>query len=174
MSAEEEITVAPAKVSESVAEGKTPRIVGTDGLTNKERRKAKQAEKRKRLDLRNTNGGPEQANNFAGGPQKSQDGEEQEDAEIEAVSHKARRKRRKLEKKRFLPASSQGQIARYDEERSRREEHFNRSRYSIWVGNLSFSTTIQRLQRWLEEREISGITRIKMSRGVRKHEQNKG
>ncbi|CAO1618962.1 unnamed protein product [Parajaminaea phylloscopi] len=169
-----------ADTTEAASEGQVPRVVGPDGLTNKERRKAKQAEKRKR----NEDGPAEQtsvATEAAGqsavestAEQTQNTGEEEADAEVEALSHKERRKRRKMEKQGIVPPAAAAAQTDQRPGGPPREGLPDRSRYSVWVGNLAFSTTTQRLQAWLHEREIFGISRINMPIGARKHEYNKG
>lgn len=174
-----------------------PRIVGPDGLTNKERRKLKQAEKRKRVEEgeaapAETATAPqgtsettverkerkqrrsEDAEDAQGGEaEDAADAEgEGEDGEVEALSHKERRKRRKMEKKGILPpagaASGPGAPGKPQEALP------ERSPWAVWVGNLSFSTTTQRLQAWFEEKGIQGISRVHMPKGAKKFEFNKG
>lgn len=156
----------------------TARIVGPDGLTNKERRKAKQAEKRKRADEGATS---KVSVDAAGSPTSGEAGVNQdnpeeapEEDEVEALSHKERRKRRKMEKKGLLPTSAAGKQGEGQDSQDRQEPLPERSRYAVWVGNLSFQTTTQRLQSWFQEKEIWGITRIHMPKGAKKFEYNKG
>lgn len=166
------------------ASATSSRIVGPDGLTNKERRLAKQAEKRKREE-----GGaavaveeaPQAAADVVAPAETAdddeaeavvttEDAEEQAEEDVEALSHKERRKRRKLEKQgKLLPDGSKtGTTA------TTTPNEPNRSPYAVWIGNLSFMTNPQRLQQWLEEKGLSGISRVHMPKGGKKFEQNKG
>lgn len=112
----------------------------------------------------------------------AQDGEQQEEGaeEEEPLSHKEQRKRRKLEKQLEIkrkslgsageaPASAEAKGAVKDE-----KDLPARSKFSVWIGNMSFRTSPQRIQEWLEEREIEGISRVHMPKGVRRGEYNKG
>ncbi len=87
------------------------------------------------------------------------DAEEQEEEEVEAISHKEQRKRRKLEKQQqreggassTKPSTSAsnstgGSAAAMSAAAPRR------SQYSVWVGNLSFRTSSERLQQFIESR----------------------
>lgn len=165
----------------------TPRLVGPDGLTNKERRLAKQAEKRKRA----------QGEEVESSEAVKVDGDEKvpsvvkseadvvaddEEEEVEAISHKERRKRRKLEKKGLLPNSQHAANGDGDESATvpppPSSSSINalppRSAHALWVGNMNFMTSSQRLQSWFEEKGISGISRVHMPKGAKKFEQNKG
>lgn len=189
MSQTTEVEQADVGTSSSSAAA-APRIVGPDGLTNKERRLAKQAEKKKRAE-----GGAAQATTAASveAPAKTtkrkQETDEaatqvnglasedaapaaqgEQEGEVEALSHKEQRKRRRLEKKGLLPASGSAE----DTNAEKREPLPERSPYAIWIGNLSFMTNAQRLQSWLEEKGLQGISRVHMPKGVKKFEQNRG
>lgn len=96
--------------------------------------------------------------------------EGEQEGEVEALSHKEQRKRRRLEKKGLLPALGSAE----DGTAERREALPERSPYAIWIGNLSFMTNAQRLQSWLEEKGLQGISRVHMPKGVKKFEQNRG
>lgn len=140
-------------------------------LTNKERRKARKLERENKKsreskkqmmssgDEKETQ--PEQAENAA--PETDDAGEEEEE---EAISHKERRKRRKMEK----------QAAKYGGDRApaRALSKPQRSPFCVWIGNLSFSTSTNDLQAWLEEQGIQGISRVHMTSGARRYEHNKG
>ncbi|KAK0570247.1 Nucleolar protein 13 [Tilletia horrida] len=107
----------------------------------------------------------------------------------EVLSHKERRKRRRLEKRAASLSANAGQDAGkksvaantgaaptviVESGSSSASKPVPRSQYSIWVGNLAFSTTPQRLQTWFEDKAVAGISRINMPKGARKHEYNKG
>lgn len=79
----------------------------------------------------------------------------------EALSHKERRKRRKMEK----------QETRAVQTMQRRPQ---RSPYSVWIGNLTFSTTADDLRTWLADRGIKGVSRVYMTPGARRSDNNKG
>lgn len=155
-----------------------PRIVGEDGLTNKERRLAKQAEKRKRAE----EGVKEER--IADTPVEvapivaTEDVEDEE--EVEAISHKEKRKRRKLEKKGLLPPAAGDEAAEEQREFSTSTGANAatalppRSSHALWVGNMNFMTSPERLQEWFEQKGISGISRVHMPKGMKKFEQNKG
>ncbi|CAD6892651.1 unnamed protein product [Tilletia controversa] len=110
------------------------------------------------------------------------------DEEVEALSHKERRKRRRLEKRTASlnanaaatdgasagTPSSAGPIITSSSGQSSASKPAPRSQYSIWVGNLAFSTPPEKLQSWLEDRGVAGISRINMPKGARWHEHNKG
>lgn len=167
------------------AESGVPRIVGEDGLTNKERRKAKQEAKRKqveeakveKVERKQKRSADDEGEGAAVG-QPEQEGEEE--VEVEALSHKEQRKRRKLEKKGLLPSAPGDEAAAGPAGSSsfsgkpQQPALPERSPYAVWVGNLSFQTNIERLQGWFEERNVKGISRVHMPRGLKKFEQNKG
>lgn len=196
--------------SSSSSSSTTPRIVGADGLTNKERRLAKQAEKRKRAE-----GGQEEAEGVSSKAESvhadvnggvaaqlkksrkadstedegsdEQGDQPEEEEEVEAISHKERRKRRKLEKKGLLPSSTDAIEDRHHHHQQQTNtagfsaptsSSINalppRSAHALWVGNMNFMTSPQRLQSWFEEKGISGISRVHMPKGAKKFEQNKG
>lgn len=154
-----------------------PAPAATDGLTNKERRLARQAEKRKRA-----KGGDVDADADAGEADDAANAEEEEDlAEPEAISHKEKRKRRKLEKKGLLPMQGedgQDESGASSAARPPPSSSLNalpaRSQYSLWVGNMNFMTSPERLQSWFEDKGIEGISRVHMPKGMKKFEQNKG
>lgn len=145
-------------------------------LTHKERRKARKAERA----LARENEDP---------PKKKRSAPEAVEAEVpaeepaaeptepteptepeeEPLSHKERRKRRKMEK----------MEERVDDSGERDPSSAppgrpQRSPYSVWIGNLAFSTTQELLTKWLEEHDIQGISRVHMPQGARKFEYNKG
>lgn len=160
-----------------------PRIVGEDGLTNKERRKAKQEAKKKQAEEAKVAKVDKkkrvlEQEDGQGEDTPATEGEEAEEP-VEALSHKEQRKRRKLEKKGLLPppAGADGDVDAMPSSshaKPQRPDLPERSPYAVWVGNLSFQTNIERLQGWFEERGIQGISRVHMPRGVKKFEQNKG
>ena len=111
------------------------------------------------------------------GPQ----GEEQEqeaEEEVEPLSHKEQRKRRKLEKqlekKKQSFGEGEGEAPDSTEAVKDEKDLPARSPFSVWIGNMSFRTSPQRIQEWLEEHEIQGITRVHMPKGVKRGEYNKG
>lgn len=85
--------------------------------------------------------------------------------EVEALSHKERRKRRKIEKQ--MSQHPEGDVPI-------RPSKPQRSPYSVWIGNLAFSTSVEELTEWLQEQGIEGISRVHMISGVRKEEHNRG
>jgi RNA recognition motif-containing protein len=157
-------------------------IAGGETMTNKERRLARKAEKQSKQQI--------SAENVS--KKRSPDSEEElrrkdyegaaavdgsdEDEDIEALSHKERRKRRKLEKqsghRTVDNEDSEQRMGTTTEERGTAKE--KRSPFSLWVGNLSFQTSAPRLQQWFEEKGISGISRVHMPKGIRKMEYNRG
>lgn len=169
------------------------------GLTNKERRLQKKAEKKRKLDdstiskddsqssldrkhkasssSRNVGVAqdslydPENNDTSDTTPTTEKDGDNEE--EVEAISHKERRKRRRMEKQSKREHSEETSVdgPRLQEQEKKEQR---RSQYSLWIGNLSFNTSPQRLQEWLEENSIDGISRIHMPKGARKTEYNRG
>lgn len=162
-----------------------------DGLTNKEKRLARKAEKqaarksgtkddekkRKQDDIVE-----EEAAEISNEDQKEvEKGDEEEEEDIEAVSHKERRKRRKMEKQAAKHGEQEeGQTGEVDAKANSESENktgkdtTQRSLFSLWVGNLSFQTSPTRLQEWFEQHELFGITRVYMPKGARKFEYNRG
>lgn len=164
-----------------------------DGLTNKEKRLARKAEKqaarksitkddeqkkRKQEEVKEEDVEISNENHTEG--EKDDDGEEEED--IEALSHKEKRKRRKLEKQAAKHGEQEegqtvevdGTTATTSSENKAGKEITQRSPFSLWVGNLSFQTSPNRLQEWFEQHELFGITRVYMPKGARKFEYNRG
>lgn len=105
--------------------------------------------------------------------------------EVEALSHKEMRRKKKAEKQ----AARAGQIeiaANPPIHPSRaatiasantivaQNTTDRRSKFSVWVGNLSFRTSSDRLQEWFEQHDIRGISRINMPRGQKRQDHNKG
>lgn len=106
------------------------------------------------------------------------------EVEVEAVSHKEQRKRRKLEKK-LAQSSPSGPTstaapAPAATKTAATETIFTtskRSPYGVWVGNLHFSTSPQDLVHFFTPTPTSStahITRLHMPAGKRPGEANKG
>ncbi|PWN34328.1 uncharacterized protein FA14DRAFT_161758 [Meira miltonrushii] len=163
-----------------------------DGLTNKEKRLARKAEKqaarksgtkddekkRKQEDVVEEDVEISDKEHAEG---EKADEEEEEEEDIEAVSHKERRKRRKMEKQAAKHGEQEeGQTGEVDAKANAESENktvkdaTQRSLFSLWVGNLSFKTSPTRLQEWFEQHELFGITRVYMPKGARKFEYNRG
>ena len=166
----------------------------TPELTNKERRIARKAERKKEreeLVMKKTQiDSPEKAskkrakeetlttnasssldlNEHPGMEHKDNNENAQEDKneEVEAISHKERRKRRKIEKQAVASASQSTESSAPIPSRPQR------SAYSVWIGNLAFSTSADDLTEWLQDQGIEGISRVHMTSGARKFEHNKG
>ncbi|GAA98027.1 uncharacterized protein L969DRAFT_46925 [Mixia osmundae IAM 14324] len=88
----------------------------------------------------------------------------QKEAEVVAESHKALRKKRKLEKSGIKPAETV--VA------SEREQPAKRSGHGIWVGNMSYMTNESQLRQFFD---VCGeITRIHLPEGKQKYEVNRG
>ena len=166
----------------------------TPELTNKERRIARKAERKKEreeLVMKKTQiDSPEKAskkrakeetlttnasssldlNEHPGMEHKDNNEHAQEDKteEMEAISHKERRKRRKMEKQAVGSASQSTESSAPIPSRPQR------SAYSVWIGNLAFYTSADDLTEWLQDQGIEGISRVHMTSGARKFEHNKG
>lgn len=91
--------------------------------------------------------------------------EHENNVEVEAISHKEQRKRRKMEK--YMSQHSEGDV-------NLKPSKPQRSPYSVWIGNLAFSTSVEELTEWLQEQGIEGISRVHMISGVRREEHNRG
>lgn len=155
--------------------------------TNKQRRLARKAEKQagqgadRQVDARTEEASGEQVE---GGEEEEDEAADGDDAEV--VSHKEMRKRKRAEKQAnkagqgsngsisaAAPPVHPSRAAAVAAATSTTSAH-TRSRHSIWVGNLSFRTTPERLQEWFEEKGLFGISRVNMPKGARKTEHNKG
>ena len=117
-------------------------------------------------------------------------GAQGEGEETEALSHKEKRKRRKMEKSqaKFFGSSESNEprptssypvgpgasgappsgMSMSDANRPARSE------FSLWIANMSFQTSPQRIQEWLEEKGIKGISRVHMPKGERRGQYSKG
>lgn len=161
-------------------------------LTNKERRLAKKAEKQakqeskkgeKKASLKRKQEDEEDdgaddnsgdgdvalsGSNKNGGTEPTEADAEEE--EVEALSHKEMRKRRKLEKRGLIEPAEEKKAATANEA----DALPKRSPYSLWIGNLSFRTSPEKLQEWLEQGGIQGISRVHMPAGAKRGEFNKG
>lgn len=166
----------------------------TPELTNKERRMARKAERKKEreeLETKKTQmdsyekaskkrakeetltthaSSSLDSNEHSGMEHKDNNENAQEDKteDVEAMSHKERRKRRKMEKQAAASASQSGESSAPIPSRPQR------SAYSVWIGNLAFSTSADDLTEWLQDQGIEGISRVHMTSGARKFEHNKG
>ena len=142
-------------------------------MTNKERRMARKAERTQARESASKKRNAAELDSEK--VQESADEPEAADAleapealdEDTPLSHKERRKRRKMEKVEARaaaePESSRAAPARP-----------KRSPYSVWIGNMAFSTTQDELTAWLTEHGIEGISRVHMPQGARRSEHNKG
>lgn len=142
-------------------------------LTHKERRKARKAERalaRENEDPpKKKRSAPEAVETEVPAEKPAAEPTEPTEPEEEPLSHKERRKRRKMEK--------MEERVEHSEERDHSSAppgRPQRSPYSVWIGNLAFSTTQELLTKWLEEHDIQGISRVHMPQGARKFEYNKG
>lgn len=113
---------------------------------------------------------------------KDSQGEEAEE-EVEALSHKEMRRRRKAEKQAARDGANTIDGSPVHPSRAAAVAFANtsatangarKSKHSIWVGNLLFSTSAERLHEWLEEKGVAGISRVHMPRGQRKMDHNRG
>ena len=98
----------------------------------------------------------------------NENAQEDKNEEVEAISHKERRKRRKIEKQAVASASQSTESSAPIPSRPQR------SAYSVWIGNLAFSTSADDLTEWLQDQGIEGISRVHMTSGARKFEHNEG
>ena len=152
-------------------------------LTNKERRKARKAE---RAQAREAEAPKKKRRAESEVPDvaAAEEPEEAEAADLSAsasadlpaaddedppLSHKERRKRRRMEK-----AEARTSGAHDTPSTPSAPARPKRSPYSVWIGNLAFSTTQEQLTEWLRDHDIEGISRVHMPQGVRKFEYNKG
>lgn len=114
-----------------------------------------------------------------------EEGEEGKEEDVEALSHKESRRRRRAEKQAAARAGGSSSAApRVHPSRATAVAVANknassdaaakRSKYSIWVGNLLFSTSANRLQEWFEDRGVLGISRVNMPPGQKKTDHNRG
>lgn len=111
-------------------------------------------------------------------------GGEEEVEEVEALSHKEMRRRKKVGKQAAREGGSTTLgVPTVHPSRAAAVAFANTSatldgarkgKHSIWIGNLLFSTSAERLQEWLEEKGIAGISRVHMPRGQRKMDHNRG
>lgn len=122
------------------------------------------------------------------GPGGAGAGGEEDEEEVEALSHKERRKRKKLEKAAARSGEAgdgtNGQPSNVPAwgpnapnpaaAAAAQAKRLPRSNFSIWVGNLSFQTSTDRLKSWLEEQGCEGISRLHMPAGAKRGEHNKG
>ncbi|KAE8234432.1 hypothetical protein CF326_g525 [Tilletia indica] len=169
----------PAKVEEPAPAEEAPQdteVVGQDSMAEVPTKTKKKKEKSEKTSVKEaTAAGEDDTNDDAAAAQTNAEGEE-----AEVVSHKEARKRRRLEKRvaslSANTATAEGQAAAPAVAviTSSASKPAPRSQYAIWVGNLSFSTTPEKLQTWLEDRGVAGITRMNMPKGARRHEHNKG
>ncbi|WFD20110.1 Nucleolar protein 13 [Malassezia caprae] len=141
-----------------------------EALTNKERRLARKAEKQKqRAALPDEKSAQDEASHSVKRPVHDAEvpadvADEPHDPGEEPLSHKERRKRRKMEK----------QAEFQEEEQAPRPQRLQRSAFCVWIGNLPFSTTVEELSEWLSENEVEGVSRVHMTPGARRDEHNKG
>ncbi|ETS59736.1 hypothetical protein PaG_06258 [Moesziomyces aphidis] len=152
-------------------------------LTNKEKRQLAVAQKRaakeqalaSKTDSPAKRKAPDAGAEGAEGAQAEQGAEG--DEEVEVLSHKEQRRRKKLAKQAdgegeeaagpnslMHPTRAQGSSAAAQP----------RSGFSIWVGNLSFFTAPAKLVDWFEQRGVDGISRVNMPKGARRAEMNRG
>lgn len=126
------------------------------------------------------------------GNQVEQPPTQTEEEEVEALSHKEKRKRRKLEKTqaKFFgndpssldPETVKRPTSSYPVSTSTSipppgmsgANKPTRSPFSLWIANLSFQTSPQRIQEYLEEKGIKGISRVHMPKGERRGQYSKG
>jgi hypothetical protein len=121
------------------------------------------------------------------GEEREAGGEVEEEEEVEALSHKEMRMRRKAEKQAaraggstITPSAappvhpSRAAAVAVANNKASLDATTKRSRYSIWVGNLLFSTSVNRLQEWFEDKGILGISRVNMPPGQKKTDHNRG
>lgn len=101
----------------------------------------------------------------ASNDEHGRDADAGEEEEEEPLSHKERRKRRKMEKLAVLHG---------DDAPARPPARPQRSPFSVWIGNLAFSTSTDDLRAWLREHHIEGVSRVHMTPGARRGEHNKG
>lgn len=119
---------------------------------------------------------------------EDEDPELPEDSEVasQPISRKERRKRRKLEIKESITETnnmdskedqpeSELKTPKTTSDAGKNEAIFtnqSRSKYGIWVGNLSYKTTAQELARFFEP--VAKVTRLNMPKGKSLQEENNG
>ncbi|SPO31461.1 related to RNA-binding protein rnp24 [Ustilago trichophora] len=127
-------------------------------------------EKRKRDATSDGVGGDGEA--VEGESTSAQEGE----TEVEVLSHKEQRRRKKLAKL-SDPSATDSELPSDPNalmHPSRAPTVQPRSGFSIWVGNLSFFTAPAKLIDWFEQRGVDGISRVNMPKGARRAEMNRG
>ena len=135
-------------------------------MTNKERRKALQAEKAaKREELKRKRS--EDSGSGGADPTSNLEGEGEE-----VLSHKEARQRRKMEKKGVSHSPKKAVAAAAAAGAGAGAPA--RSAHSVWVGNLSFGTDEGKLRELFAAQGIEGVSRIHMPKGARKFEFNRG
>ncbi|SNX87943.1 related to RNA-binding protein rnp24 [Melanopsichium pennsylvanicum] len=107
---------------------------------------------------------------------------EADQGQVEVLSHKEMRKRKKLGK--LNPDSIDATAATADADPNNLIHPSRaaiatpslqpRSGFSIWVGNLSFFTAPAKLVDWFNQRGVDGISRVNMPKGMRRAEMNRG
>ncbi|TIA90616.1 hypothetical protein E3P77_02205 [Wallemia ichthyophaga] len=109
------------------------------------------------------------------------DSEHPQPEEEKALSHKERRKQRReaamAEKNAGADDQEKTESTAKTEASGQAPEKEKRSHWGVWIGNLSFKTTRERLFEWIannigESEDV--ITRINMPKGHQAHEHNKG
>lgn len=144
-------------------------------LTNKERRMARKAERQQKKEAEHSNEAlapskrrkERDFDEAAEEPQYDEaPADEVPDEDVEPLSHKEQRKRRKMEKM----AEKYGTMHKEAAAPARPE----RSPYSVWIGNLSFTTSEDDLRQWLSDHAIEGVSRVHMTPGARRTDHNKG
>ena len=101
------------------------------------------------------------------------------DNEEQSLSHKERRKRRRAEalaQQNAINGEQNQSSNREISENKDKEDSQKKSPYAVWIGNLSFKTTKDKLKSWIIENiedEVI-ITRINMPNGNKTFENNKG
>lgn len=145
-------------------------LMSDEALTNKERRLARKAEKQKqRAGQAGETNAPKEETRLTKRPVDDAEilgdpVDEPHDLSEEPLSHKEKRKRRKMEK----------QVNLQEDEKESRPQRLQRSAFCVWIGNLPFSTTVDELSEWLAENEVEGVSRVHMTPGARRAENNKG
>jgi RNA recognition motif-containing protein len=115
------------------------------------------------------------------------DTEEEQAEDVEALSHKEMRRRKKAEKAAARAGANGGSSSSAPPVHPSRaaavalanttassDTVAKRSKHSVWVGNLLFSTSAERLQDWFEQKGVLGITRVNMPQGQKKSDHNRG
>ncbi|TIA89254.1 hypothetical protein E3P99_02169 [Wallemia hederae] len=121
--------------------------------------------------------------------QEAQEAQEDADAgqvqepEEKTLSHKERRKQRRAELLAEKEGKEGGEASSKPEDKADSGDTHaankpeKRSNWAVWIGNLSFKTTRERLFEWIAtniEEPESVITRVNMPKGMKAHEHNKG